>query len=60
MQSPFSRSVQNHLPDSYFQSMLSVLCSQLDADKQHADGLQGLMLLLTEVPLVRRLSLIHI
>lgn len=54
LQSPFSRSVKNHLPDSYFQAILSVLHSQLAAETQHADGLDGLMQLLADMPLVRR------
>jgi hypothetical protein len=45
--------VKHHFTRAYHEALLSIVTSQLDASRSHADGLQGLLALLKEVPLVQ-------
>ena len=45
--------------DSYLHALLAVVHSQLQADRQHDGGLEGLLQLLQEVPVVRRAVRAH-
>lgn len=53
LQRPFRKSLKHHLLSSYYASLFAVVSSQLRARKRHDDGVQGLLELLRDVPIMR-------
>jgi hypothetical protein len=53
LQSPWGKSVGHHLLSSYYRSLFAVVSNQLDASVRHDDGLEGLLSLLQDVPMMR-------
>jgi hypothetical protein len=52
MQNPVTHSLVNHTNGSYHAALFSVLSAQLHTSQRHADGIEGLLSLLQDVPLI--------
>jgi hypothetical protein len=52
LQNPFTHSLENHTNASYHKALFSVLFAQLHSSQRHADGIEGLIALLQDVPLI--------
>ena len=55
MQKPgfWAKSIKHHMLSSYYAALFAVISSQLHASKRHDNGVQGLLDLLRDVPIVR-------
>lgn len=53
VQNPFSGSVEQHMNQSYHEALCAVVSAQLEARQRHADGTQGLLSLLRDLPVMR-------
>ena len=53
VQKPFTHSVRNHMLDCYHKALHDVIVAQLNEDKRHQQGLEGMLQLLQDVPIVR-------
>lgn len=52
VQNPVSHSLINHTNSSYHNALFSVLSAQLHASQRHADGIEGLLALLQDIPII--------